>query len=78
MWIYISIFKKSFLFVICKIENKNYLNYLYICNFLVFCMVNNGGCEYICIVDIGKKKCCCGFGYIFKLDGFNCLSSKGD
>lgn len=41
-------------------------------------MVNNGGCEYICIVDIGKKKCCCGFGYILKLDGFNCLSSKGD
>lgn len=41
-------------------------------------MVNNGGCEYICIVDIGMKKCCCGFGYILKLDGFNCLSSKGD
>lgn len=41
-------------------------------------MVNNGGCEHICTVDTGKKKCRCGFGYTLKSDGLNCSSSKGD
>lgn len=38
------------------------------------CMVNNGGCEHICTVDTGKKKCRCGFGYTLKSDGLNCSS----
>ncbi|XP_062608198.1 low-density lipoprotein receptor-related protein 4-like [Saccostrea cucullata] len=39
------------------------------------CMVNNGGCEHICLLDKGQKKCRCGFGFTLRSDGLNCSST---
>ena len=36
------------------------------------CMSNNGGCEQICVNNIGSYSCDCHEGYDVDVDGLNC------
>ena len=39
------------------------------------CMSNNGGCEQICVNNIGTYSCDCHEGYDIDIDGFSCLGT---
>ena len=36
------------------------------------CTINNGGCEQICVNDVGTYNCYCNHGYNLNLDNHTC------
>ena len=39
------------------------------------CATENGGCEQICINNVGSYECSCTAGYTMKSDGYNCAGT---
>ena len=39
------------------------------------CATDNGGCEQICINNVGSYECSCTAGYTMKSDGYNCAGT---